>query len=49
MPENGLFSGTILDCSVTLNDVEDKMIDSVKVGLKCGEPCYTLSDGGKTT
>ena len=47
---NGLFSGTILDCSVALNDVEDNiMMDSVKVGLKYGEPCYTLSDGCNTT
>ena len=33
MSENGLFSSTILDCSVALNDVENNMIDSVKVGL----------------
>ena len=49
MSENGLFSSTILDCSVALKDVEDNMIDSVKVGLKYGEPCYTLTDGCNTT
>ena len=51
MSENGLFSSTILDCSVALNDVEDNniMMDAVKVGLKCGEPCYTLSAGCNTT
>ena len=47
MSENGLFSSTILDCSVALND-EDNMVDSVKVGLKYGELCYTLSDGSNT-
>ena len=46
---NGLISSTILDCSVALNDIEDNMMDSVKVGLKYGEPCYTLSDGCNTT
>ena len=50
MSENGLFSSTILDCFVALNDVEDNlMMDSVKVGLKYGEPCYTMSDGCNTT
>ena len=44
MSENGLISSTILDCSVALNDVEDNMMDSVKVGLKYGELCYTLGD-----
>ena len=34
MSENGLFSSTILPCSVALNDVEDNMIDSVKVGME---------------
>ena len=29
MSENVLFSSTILDCSVALNDVEDNMMDSV--------------------
>ena len=48
MSENGLSSSTILDCSVTLNDVEDNMMDSLKVGLKYGEPCYTLNDGCNT-
>ena len=45
MSENGLSSSTILDCSVAVNDVADNMMDSVKVGLKYGELCYTLSDG----
>ena len=49
MSENGLFLSTIPDCSVALNDVKDNMMDSVKVGLKYGEPCYTLSDGCNTT
>ena len=49
MSENGLFSTTILDGSVALSDVEDNMMGSVKVGLKNGEPCYTLSDGCNTT
>ena len=49
MSENGLSSSTILDCSVAFNDVEDNMMDSVKVGLKYGEACYTLSDGCNTT
>ena len=49
MSEHGLFSSTVLDCSVALDDVEDNMMDSVKVGLKYGEPCYTLSDGCNTT
>ena len=38
MSESGLFSSTIFDCSVALNDVEDSMMDSVEVGLKYGEP-----------
>ena len=33
MSENGLFSSNILDCSVALNNIENNMIDSVKVGL----------------
>ena len=49
MSENGLFSSARLDCSVALSDVEDSMMDSVKVGLKDGGPCYTLSDGCNTT
>ena len=49
MSENGLFSSTILDCSVALNGFEDNMIDSVKVGLKYGELGYTISDGCNTT
>ena len=49
MSENGLFSSTILDCSLALSDVEGNMMDSVKVGLKYGEPCYILSDGCNTT
>ena len=52
MSENGLFSSIILGCSVALNDVGDNniiMMDSVKVGLKYGEPFYTLSDGCNTT
>ena len=49
MSENGLLSSTILDCSVVLDDVDDNMMDSVKVGLKYGEPCYTLRDDCNTT
>ena len=49
MSENRLFSSTILHCSVALNNVEDNMMDSVIVGLKFGEQCYTLSDGCNTT
>ena len=43
MSENGLFSSTILNCSVALNDVEDNTINSVKVGLKYMENRVILS------
>ena len=49
MSENELFSSAIRDRSVALNDVEDNRMDSVKVGLKYGELCYTLSDGCNIT
>ena len=42
------YSRVLLDCSVALDDIEDYMMDSVKVGLKYGEPCYTLNDGCNT-
>ena len=42
MSENGLFSSTILACSVALNDVEDSIMASVKVGFKYGEHSVIL-------